>query len=96
MAQQQLRNDQFFDAPVELFFTVNPAMGISTKMDIAMMMQNVMITAKARDIYACLQAVWNHFHVIVLNRMKNWLQHDDGLCGSWADRQSLYNTTRAS
>lgn len=56
MAQQQLRNDQFFDAPAELFFTVNPAMGISTKMDIAMMMQNVMITAKARDSVACPQA----------------------------------------
>ena len=71
MAQQQLRNDQFFDAPVELFFTVNLAMGISTKMDSAMMIQKTMITAKARDIYACPQAVWNHFHVIVLNRMKN-------------------------
>jgi nitroreductase len=50
MAQQQLRDDQFFDAPVELFFTVNLAMGISTKMDSAMMMQNVMITAKARGL----------------------------------------------
>ena len=46
----------FFDAPAELFFTVNPAMGISTKMDIAMMMQNVMITAKARDSVTCPQA----------------------------------------
>jgi len=31
-------------------------MGISTKMDIAMMMQNVIITAKARDSVACPQA----------------------------------------
>ena len=50
MAQQQLRNDQFFDAPVELFFTVNLAMGISTKMDSAMMIQKTMITAKARGL----------------------------------------------
>ncbi len=56
IAQQQPRNDEFFDTPVGLFFTVNPAMGISTKMDIAMMMQNVMITAKARDSVTCPQA----------------------------------------
>ena len=56
MAQQQLRNDQFFDAPVELFFTVNLAMGISTKMDSAMMIQNVMITAKVRGLETCPQA----------------------------------------
>ena len=40
----------FFYAPVELFFTVNQAMGISTKMDIAMIMQNVIIAAKARGL----------------------------------------------
>ena len=50
MAQQQLRNDQFFDAPVELFFTVNLAMGIGTKMDSAMMIQKTMITTKARSL----------------------------------------------
>ncbi len=56
MAQQQLRNDQFFDAPVGLFFAVNQALNICAKMDIAMMMQNVMITAKARDSVTCPQA----------------------------------------
>ena len=41
-------------------------MGISTKMDIAMMMQNVMLAAKARGLDTCPQAAWNHFHGIVL------------------------------
>ncbi|MEQ1310186.1 nitroreductase [Acinetobacter sp. XH1639] len=66
MAAQQLRNYQLFDAPVALYFTVNKAMGIGSKMDISMMIQNVMIAAKARGLDSCPQAAWNHFHPIVL------------------------------
>ncbi|MCG8285753.1 nitroreductase [Acinetobacter seifertii] len=67
MAAQQLRNFKLFDAPVGLFFTVNKAMGIGSKMDIAMMIQNVMVAAKARGLDTCPQAAWNHFHPIVLD-----------------------------
>lgn len=67
MAAQQLRNYQLFDAPVALYFTVNKAMGIGSKMDISMMIQNVMVTAKARGLDTCPQAAWNHFHSIVLD-----------------------------
>ncbi len=63
---QQLRNYQLFDAPVGLYFTVNKAMGIGSKMDISMMIQNVMVAAKARGLDTCPQAAWNHFHPIVL------------------------------
>ena len=66
MEAQQLRNYQLFDAPVALYFTVNKAMGIGSKMDISMMIQNVMIAAKARGLDTCPQAAWNHFHPIVL------------------------------
>lgn len=45
-----------FDAPAELFFTVNQAFGIGAKMDIAMIMQNVIITAKVRGLDTCPQA----------------------------------------
>ncbi|MGE8645448.1 nitroreductase [Acinetobacter vivianii] len=67
MAAQQLRNFQLFDAPVALYFTVNKIMGIGSKMDIAMMLQNVMVAAKARGLDTCPQAAWNHFHPIVLD-----------------------------
>lgn len=67
MAAQQLRNFQLFDAPVALYFTVNKVMGIGSKMDIAMMIQNVMVAAKARGLDTCPQAAWNHFHPIVLD-----------------------------
>ena len=66
MAAQQLRTYQLFDAPVGLYFTVNKAMGIGSKMDISMMIQNVMVAAKARGLDTCPQAAWNHFHPIVL------------------------------
>jgi nitroreductase len=36
-------------------------------MDIAMMIQNVMIAAKARGIDSCPQAAWNPFHQTVAN-----------------------------
>ena len=65
MAAQQLRNFKLFDAPVGIFFTVNKAMGIGSKMDIAMMIQNVMVAAKARGLDTCPQAAWNHFHPLV-------------------------------
>ncbi|NIE97301.1 nitroreductase [Acinetobacter sp. C26M] len=67
MAAQQLRNFQLFDAPVALYFTVNKVMGIGSKMDISMMIQNVMVAAKARGLDTCPQAAWNHFHPIVLD-----------------------------
>ncbi|WP_130802323.1 nitroreductase [Acinetobacter ihumii] len=66
MAAQQLRNYKLFDAPVGLYFTVNQAMGVGSKMDISMMIQNVMVAAKARGLDTCPQAAWNHFHSIVL------------------------------
>ena len=89
MAQQQLRNFQFFDAPVGLFFTVNQAMGIGAKMDIAMMIQNVMIAAKARSLDTCPQAAWSHFHAIVLNIL-GAAQDEELVCGmarGYADRE---------
>ena len=65
MQQQLLRNYQLFDAPVGLFFTANTILETGSKMDIAMMIQNVMITAKARGIDSCPQAAWNPFHQVV-------------------------------
>src|SRR5690606_7886140 len=53
MQQQLLRNYQLFDAPVGLFFTANTILETGSKMDIAMMIQNVMIAGKARGIDSC-------------------------------------------
>ncbi|WOE32944.1 MULTISPECIES: nitroreductase [unclassified Acinetobacter] len=65
MQQQHLRNYELFDAPVGLFFSLSRTLETGSKMDIAMMIQNVMIAAKARGIDSCPQAAWNPFHQIV-------------------------------
>lgn len=67
MQQQHLRNYELFDAPVGLFFSLSTTLETGSKMDIAMMIQNVMIAAKARGIDSCPQAAWNPFHQIVAN-----------------------------
>ncbi|CAB1216146.1 nitroreductase [Acinetobacter bouvetii] len=94
MARQQLRNYQLFDAPVALYFTVNKAMGIGSKMDISMMIQNVMIAARARGLDTCPQAAWNHFHSIVLDVL-NAPEDEELVCTialGYADPEHIVNT----
>ncbi|WP_312105617.1 nitroreductase [Acinetobacter venetianus] len=94
MAAQQLRNFQLFDAPVALYFTVNKAMGIGSKMDISMMIQNVMVAAKARGLDTCPQAAWNHFHPIVLDVL-NAPDDEELVCAvalGYADPDHIVNT----
>ncbi|GAA5007764.1 nitroreductase [Acinetobacter puyangensis] len=94
MAAQQLRNYQLFDAPVALYFTVNKAMGVGSKMDISMMIQNVMIAAKARGLDTCPQAAWNHFHPIVLDVL-NAPDDEELVCTvalGYADPDHIVNT----
>ena len=94
MAAQQLRNYQLFDAPVALYFTFNKAMGIGSKMDISMMIQNVMVAAKARGLDTCPQAAWNHFHNIVLDVL-NAPDDEELVCAvvlGYADPDHIVNT----
>ncbi len=94
MAAQQLRNFMLFDAPVGLYFTVHKAMGIGAKMDIAMMMQNVMIAAKARGLDTCPQAAWNHFHSIVMDVL-GASEDEELVCAialGYADPDAIVNT----
>ena len=94
MAQQQLRNFKLFDAPVGLFFTVHQSLGIGSKMDLAMMIQNVMLAAKARGLDTCPQAAWNHVHSIVLDTL-NASEDEELVCGmalGYADTDHIVNT----
>ena len=94
MAAQLLRNYQLFDAPVGLFFTVDKAMGIGSKMDSAMMIQNIMIAAKARGLDTCPQAAWNHFHSIVLDVL-DAPENEELICAialGYADPDAIVNS----
>ncbi|MBQ9725780.1 MAG: nitroreductase [Neisseriaceae bacterium] len=66
MHAQHLRNYRFFDAPVGLFFTLNKVLGDGAKLDTAMFMQNIMLSAKSHGLDTCAQAAWNKYHRIVL------------------------------
>lgn len=94
MHAQHKRNFQFFDAPVGLFFTVNKAMGIGSKMDIAMMMQNVMIAAKGCGLDTCPQAAWNAYQNIILPLL-GAEENEELVCGmalGYADTSHIVNT----
>ena len=94
IAAQQLRNYQLFDAPVALYFTVNKAMGIGSKMDISMMIQNVMVAARARELDTCPQAAWNPFHAIVLDVLQA-PEDEELVCTvalGYADPEHIVNT----
>ncbi|WP_431189392.1 nitroreductase family protein [Acinetobacter johnsonii] len=92
IAQEQPRNDQFFDAPVGLFFAVNQALNICAKMDIAMM-RNVMTSVKVQGLDTCPQAAWNHLHALVLNIL-DAAQFEELVCGmalGYADPKQIVN-----
>ena len=94
MHAQHLRNYCFFDAPVGLFFTVNKVMGEGAKMDIAMMMQNLMVAAHARGLATCPQAAWNHYHKVVLPIVGAG-EDEELVCGmalGYADDSEVVNT----
>ncbi|WP_286714947.1 nitroreductase [Acinetobacter sp. UBA2581] len=94
MARQNLRNFELFDAPVGLFFTLHKDLGVGSKMDISMMIQNVMLAAKARGLDTCPQAAWNHFHSIVLDVLDTG-DDEELVCGmslGYADPDHIVNT----
>ena len=94
MARQQMRNFELFDAPVGLFFTVHKSLGIGSKMDISMMIQNVMLAAKARGLDTCPQAAWNQFHRIILETVQA-PDDEELVCGmalGYADPTHIVNT----
>lgn len=94
MHAQQQRNFKLFDAPVGIFFTVNKIMGIGSKMDIAMFMQNLMVAAQARGLSTCPQAAWNHYHRVVLPLVGAG-EDEEMVCGmalGYADTSAPVNT----
>lgn len=99
MHLQQLRNFKFFDAPVGLFFTAHKELEAGAKMAIAMLMQNIMLIAKARGLDTCPQAAWNDYHSIVMPLL-GADENEQFICGmslGYADLSSEinhYRTTR--
>ena len=65
MHEQFARNYKFFDAPVGLIFSVNSIMEQGSWLDSGMLLQNVMLAAKARGLDTCPQVAPIQFHRII-------------------------------
>lgn len=57
----ELRNFEFFGAPVGLFFVMERAMADGSWLDLGMFMQNVMLVARAYGLESCAQQAWCHY-----------------------------------
>lgn len=65
MHEQYARNYKFFDAPVGLFYTVDTVMEQGSWLDCGMLIQTVMLAAKARGLDTCPQVALIQFHRII-------------------------------
>lgn len=62
---QELRNYDFFDAPVGLFFFLDDDLPIGSWLDYGMFVQSIMLGAVARGLATCPQYSWANFHRVV-------------------------------
>jgi nitroreductase len=96
MHAQHQRNYKFFDAPVGLMFTVNRVMGRGSLLDVGMLLQNVMVSARGHGLHTCPQAAWNGFANIIMPHIG--AGEDEMLvCGmalGYADETDKVNTFR--
>ncbi|MGX9963216.1 nitroreductase [Roseomonas sp. F4] len=90
---QRLRNFDFFDAPVGLFFTIDRDMEQGSWLDYGMFLQSVMLAARGLGLDTCPQAAWCDHHDIV--RRVLGLREDQVLvCGmslGFADPEAAVN-----
>ncbi len=69
MQAQQLRNFQFFDAPVGLFFTIDNDLPQGAWLDYGMFLQTVMLAAEGVGLATCPQAAWLDYHSIIRDEL---------------------------
>ncbi|MGQ7819283.1 nitroreductase [Metapseudomonas furukawaii] len=62
---QELRNLEFFEAPVGLLLSVDRRLGAGAFVDLGMFAQTFMLAARARGLHTCAQAVFAGYHGIV-------------------------------
>jgi nitroreductase len=63
--RQELRNYQFFGAPVGMFFYIDRDLQPGSWLDYGMFLQSIMLLARDFGLDTCPQAAWAHFHRVV-------------------------------
>ena len=66
---QELRNFDFFGAPVGLFYFIDSDLGPGSWLDYGMFLEGVMLAAVAAGLATCPQAAWAPFHRIIRARL---------------------------
>ncbi len=66
---QELRNYDFFGAPVGLFYFIDADLGPGSWLDYGMFLEAVMIAATARGLATCPQAAWAPYHQIIRSQL---------------------------
>jgi len=95
---QELRNYDFFGAPVGLFFFIDPDLGPGSWLDYGMFLEALMVAAVGQGLATCPQAAWAPFHAII----RAHLRIADApilICGmalGYADRAAPVNGFRPS
>lgn len=88
------RNYQFFDAPVGLLFTLDKDLDAMSFIDIGILMQSIMLAAKARGLDTCAQGAWNNYWSVT-RRVLGVPEDEYIICGmslGYADESATVNT----
>jgi nitroreductase len=93
---QELRNFCFFDAPVGLFFFLDPKLSVGSWLDTGMFIQSVMLAAQGHGLATCPQAAWLPFHRIIKAHLQVPLELTlvCGMSLGYADRHAIVNQYR--
>jgi nitroreductase len=68
-ALQTARNYRFFDAPVGLIFTIDRRLEKGSWLDLGMLIQNVMLAARARGLDTCPQEFFSRYHAVIRSEL---------------------------
>ncbi len=63
--RQMNRNYVFFDAPVGIFVTMDRRLETGSFIDMGMLLQNILLAARAHGLHTCGQAAFTWFHDII-------------------------------
>lgn len=88
------RNYQFFDAPVGMIFTVDKDLDAMAFIDIGILLQTIMLVAKARGLDTCAQGAWNNYWSVT-RRVLGVPEDEYIVCGlslGYADETAPVNT----
>lgn len=88
------RNYQFFDAPVGLIFTIDKDLDVMSYVDVGILLQSILLAAKARGLDSCAQGAWNNYWSVT-RRVLGVPEDEYIICGvslGYADDSAPVNT----